>query len=106
MKTREESALQARDLKVRLDLDPEEMDREELERWGRILDQHPAMLRGRTPGIALAEKLLVVRTREGQPKKLKANEVQKAFEQRRGARNIVLKARQMGLTTWVAARFF
>ena len=32
--------------------------------------------------------------------------VQKEFEKRRGQRNIVLKARQMGLTTWVAARFF
>jgi hypothetical protein len=106
MKAKKESALQARDLKVCLELVPEEMDREELERWGRILDQHPAMLRGRTPGMVLAEKLLVVRTREGTPQKLKANEVQKAFEQRRGTRNIVLKARQMGLTTWVAARFF
>ena len=106
MKAREESALQAQELKVCLELAPEEMDREELERWGRILDQHPAMLGGRTPGMALAEKLLVVRTREGKPKKLKANEVQKAFELRRDTRNIVLKARQMGLTTWVAARFF
>ena len=32
--------------------------------------------------------------------------MQRAFEQKRGQRNIVLKARQMGLTTWVAARFF
>ncbi|MGB7267580.1 MAG: terminase [Terracidiphilus sp.] len=47
-----------------------------------------------------------MRTREGKPAKLKANKVQKEFERRRGTRNIVLKARQMGLTTWVAARFF
>ncbi len=32
--------------------------------------------------------------------------MQRAFERRRGERNIVLKARQMGLTTWAAARFF
>ena len=51
-------------------------------------------------------RLLVVRTREGRPGKLKANKVQRAFENKRGQRNIVLKARQMGLTTWVAARFF
>ena len=56
--------------------------------------------------MVLAERLLVVRTREGRPGKLKANKVQRAFEQKRGQRNIVLKARQMGLTTWVAARFF
>ena len=42
----------------------------------------------------------------GKPAKLKANAAQQAFEKRRGERNIVLKARQMGLTTWVAARFF
>ncbi|MGA7156017.1 MAG: terminase [Acidobacteriaceae bacterium] len=28
------------------------------------------------------------------------------FEEKRGRQNIVLKARQMGMTTWVAARFF
>jgi hypothetical protein len=106
MKAREESALQAQELEVCLDLHPEEMDREELERWGKILDHNFKILRGGTPGMVLSEKMLVVRTREGKPKKLKANEVQKAFELRRGTRNIVLKARQMGLTTWVAARFF
>ena len=35
-----------------------------------------------------------------------ANAVQQAFEAQRGQRNIVLKARQLGLTTWAAARFF
>jgi hypothetical protein len=56
--------------------------------------------------MMLAEKLLFVRTREGWTAQLKANAVQRAFERRRGERNIVLKARQMGLTTWAAARFF
>ncbi len=84
----------------------EELDGEELERYGRILDQRPASLRGRTVGMALAEKLLRVRTRAGKPARLRANAVQRAFEKKRGQRNIVLKARQMGLTTWAAARFF
>jgi hypothetical protein len=83
-----------------------ELDREELERFGRILDQRPSALRGRTVGMALAEQLLVVRTRDGRPAPLRANATQRSFERRRGQRNIVLKARQMGLTTWVAARFF
>jgi hypothetical protein len=87
-------------------LRPEELDREELEKYGKILDARPASLRGRTVEMALAEQLLWVRTREGGTAPLKANAVQKAFEQRRGKRNIVLKARQMGLTTWAAARFF
>ena len=56
--------------------------------------------------MGLAEKLLLVRTREGRAAPLKANAAQRAFERRRGERNIVLKARQMGLTTWAAARFF
>ena len=56
--------------------------------------------------MALAEEVLVVRSRNGRAVKLTANAVQKEFEKRRGQRNIVLKARQMGLTTWVAARFF
>ncbi len=87
-------------------LSPEELDAEELERFGRILDQRPASLRGRTVGMALAEQLLLVRTREGWTAPLRANAAQRAFERRRGERNIVLKARQMGLTTWAAARFF
>jgi hypothetical protein len=88
------------------ELRPEELDRSDLECLGKALDHHPASLRGSVAGIALAERLLVVRTREGRPGKLKANEAQRAFEKKRGQRNIVLKARQMGLTTWVAARFF
>jgi len=107
VKAREACAFEEQEWKQLLkELHAEEWDRDELEQFGRILDQHPARLRGRTAGTLLAEKLLVVRTREGKPAKLKANATQRAFEQRRGARNIVLKARQMGLTTWVAARFF
>ena len=84
----------------------EEPDREDLTWFGGVLDQRPASLRGRTVGMALAEKLLMVRTRVGKPARLRANVVQRAFEKKRGQRNIVLKARQMGLTTWAAARFF
>ncbi|MGA3082161.1 MAG: terminase [Terracidiphilus sp.] len=87
-------------------LPPVRLDREELERFGKILDHRPARLRGRTVGMALAEQLLLVRTREGSPAPLRANAAQRAFERRRGERNIVLKARQMGMTTWAAGRFF
>ncbi len=55
--------------------------------------------------ILLAERLLWVRDREGKARRLRANAVQHQFEQRRGRLNIVLKARQMGLTTWIAGRF-
>ena len=89
-----------------LEFNLESLDHEELRRYGYILDSRPAGLGGRTVGMALAEKLLLVRTREGWTAPLKANETQQAFELLRGKRNIVLKARQMGLTTWTAARFF
>jgi len=46
--------------------------------------------------MALAEKLLLVRTRDGFTAPLRANETQRVFERRRGKWNIVLKARQMG----------
>ena len=92
----------AREWSLRL----EDLDREELEQFGKILDRRPAILGDRTVGMALAEQLLLVRTRTGKPAYLAANAAQAEFERRRGRRNIVLKARQMGLTTWAAARFF
>ena len=82
------------------------LGRKELEDLGERLPTQPWALGGRTVEIALAEDVLVVRSRDGRAMGLAANTVQKAFEKRRGQRNIVLKARQMGLTTWVAARFF
>jgi hypothetical protein len=88
------------------ELYPEEMDLEELQRFGTILDFRPARLQGQTVGTMLAEKLLLVRTRDGWTAPLKANAAQRAFEERRGQKNIILKARQMGMTTWAAARFF
>ena len=56
--------------------------------------------------IALAKDLLQIRDREGRFRPLEANAAQTAFETRRGQHNVVLKARQMGITTWVAGRFF
>ncbi len=53
-----------------------------------------------------AELLLRVRDREGNVRPLIANAAQRRFEERRGRQNIVLKARQMGVTTWAAGRFF
>ena len=35
-----------------------------------------------------------------------ANAVQRLYEEKRGRRNVVLKARQMGVTTWVSGMFF
>ena len=86
--------------------DPELLDGVEMVRLGALLDQRPQPLGGVNVVTALAEHLLRVRTRSGLTRPLRANEVQLAFEKHRGQRNIVLKARQLGLTTWTAARFF
>ncbi len=84
----------------------ESLDADELVRFGKLLDYRPAQLHGRNGVTELAERLLWVRTRSGQTRTLRANPVQNAFESARGRRNIVLKARQVGLTTWAAARLF
>lgn len=65
-------------------------------------------MRNRRPNYLVdpAERLLRIRTREGQLKPLIANPAQRMFEERGGRQNIVLKARQMGITTWISARFF
>ncbi|HLI75530.1 MAG TPA: hypothetical protein VKV02_01195, partial [Acidobacteriaceae bacterium] len=56
--------------------------------------------------FTLARLMLKVRDRHGILRPLKPNAAQRAFEERRGRHNIVLKARQMGMTTWIAGRFF
>ncbi|HEX4037897.1 MAG TPA: terminase [Acidobacteriaceae bacterium] len=56
--------------------------------------------------VALAAQLLQVRSRTGKLMPLVANAVQQQYEERRGPGNIVLKARQLGITTWIAGRFF
>ncbi len=81
-------------------------DARELAELGTILDERPQVLHGESVMQFLAETLLMVRVRDGNLKPLRANAAQKAFEEWRAQHNIVLKARQMGISTWVAARFF
>ena len=54
----------------------------------------------------LTEMLLRVRDRSGRNVKLLPNRAQVEFERRRGQRNVILKARQMGISTWVSGRLF
>jgi hypothetical protein len=81
-------------------------DLQELLGLGRLLDEPTERLGGETAGVFLAETLLKVRTRTGAFAPLRPNRAQREFERRRGRANIVLKARQMGVSTWVAGRFF
>jgi hypothetical protein len=54
----------------------------------------------------LVAALLRVRDKQGRLVPLEPNAAQSEFSNRCSRRNIVLKARQLGITTWVAARFF
>jgi len=75
-----------------------------LERLGLALDQRAAgELRVRD---LLMQGLLKVRDKKKRLVPLIANRAQREYARNCTKRNIVLKARQMGLTTYVAARFF
>ncbi len=63
------------------------------------------MLRSGEGRVELAEGLLHVRAKNGRLVPLAANEVQRRFEERRGTEDVVLKARQMGMSTWIAGQF-
>ncbi|GAA3752717.1 terminase [Terriglobus aquaticus] len=76
---------------------------ERTEWGGSALRQRVATAEGR---IALAEDLLRIRTKMGGVEPLRANAAQMLFEQHHRRESIVLKARQMGLSTWIAGRFF
>ncbi|MEO7027818.1 MAG: terminase [Acidobacteriaceae bacterium] len=64
------------------------------------------MEKERSATVQIAAQWLKVRDRQGRFRRLVANDAQRAFEAGRGRQNIVLKARQMGMTTWIAGRFF
>lgn len=87
-------------------MQPEEIGLEELLEYGRAFDRRIGGDDGETRSTWLAREYLCIRDREGRESPLIANPVQTQFERARGPRNIVVKARQMGMTTWIAGRFF
>jgi hypothetical protein len=82
------------------------MTQQELLDYGPKLKTNRPNQAGELPAVWMARKLLLIRDRTGKIQPLEANRVQRQFEEERGEKNIVLKARQMGITTWIAARFF
>ncbi len=54
----------------------------------------------------LMRHLLRIRDKDGKLARLSLNRAQREYERRSGKRNVVLKARQLGITTYIAARFF
>ncbi|WP_245817779.1 terminase [Granulicella rosea] len=78
---------------------------EDLLAWGKLLRERKE-IDGAPAGIHLAGEYLNVRLKTGELAPLHANTAQRLYEQRRGRGNIVLKARQMGMTTWIAGQYF
>jgi hypothetical protein len=54
----------------------------------------------------LIRSLLKIRDKNGRLVALAANRIQREYAQHCGGRNIVLKARQVGISTYIAAKFF
>ena len=64
------------------------------------------VVEGQTLRDRMIGRFLKIRAKDGSNRKLVLNRAQKEYSSRCGKRNIVLKARQVGITTYVAARFF
>ncbi len=83
--------------------DPPETDllwvRRDLLRFGRMLEEKECWNAG-------AAMLLMIRDRRGRLRALLPNAAQRRYARRRTRRNILLKARQVGMTTYIAARYF
>lgn len=81
-----------------------------LQRLGVVLDVRAPFAESGRPGPTvrdlLIETLLKVRSKRRGLVFLTPNRAQRDYSQRCNSRNIVLKARQVGITTYIAARFF
>jgi len=74
-----------------------------VEQFGPYLDKR---IGEQTVRDVLIQKLLKIRPKKGWERYLKLNRAQQEYSRRASKRNIVLKARQVGITTYIAARFF
>jgi hypothetical protein len=76
----------------------------------RLVEQFGPFLDARVGDLSvrdlLIRKLLKIRAKKGGLKYLQLNRAQAEYSRKCGKRNIVLKARQVGMTTYIAARFF
>lgn len=78
-------------------------DLELVEQFGPFLDQRHE---DETVRDLLIRKMLRIRIKKGGIRYLKLNRAQQEYSRRCSKRNIVLKARQVGITTYIAARYF
>jgi hypothetical protein len=76
-------------------------------KWlGTALDKRPFGMRGQSVRDWLIATCLRIRDKQGSLVPLTPNRAQAEFAARCTRRNVILKARQVGMTTYVAARFF
>ena len=73
---------------------------------GRVLDERLPGLGGLSICDWLIGRLLRIRNKAGLLVPLELNESQQQISRRWKKRNIILKARQLGITTYIAARYF
>ncbi len=74
-----------------------------LQQFGSFLDQR---MGDETVRDHLITELLKIRPKKGWNRRLRLNRAQREYSRQCGKQNIVLKARQVGITTYIAARFF
>ncbi len=74
-----------------------------LQQLGSCLDQK---IGGQTVRDQLIGRLLKIRLKKGGTRVLRLNRAQREYSKRCSKQNIVLKARQVGITTYIAARYF
>ncbi|MGZ4788915.1 MAG: hypothetical protein ACXVZX_10385 [Terriglobales bacterium] len=78
-----------------------------LAQLGRWLDRKVRTRYGSTDlRTHLMRKLLKIRNKEGREVAFVPNEAQQIIAAKWGQKNIVLKARQLGISTYVSARYF
>ena len=80
-----------------------------LEQFGAHLDDKTwvhGKVKDETVRDLLIRSLLKIRVKKGGVHYFNLNRAQQEYSRRGGRRNIVLKARQVGITTYIAARFF
>ena len=91
---------------------PRDLKDEELIVWNdlQLVEQFGGILDSTAKGEAIRDLLIrswsKIRVKKGGVHYFKLNRTQREYARQCSQRNIVLKARQMGMTTYVAARFF
>lgn len=78
--------------------------RSEKKKTSQVKETAPA--KGDTESSLVNWGQLQIRDKRGSLVSIVPNRAQEEYALRAGKRNIVLKARQLGITTWIAARFF